>query len=354
MAAKHVLLLSDGKPGHFQLAEGIVAALARRTQSVQGLAHPSWSVTRLTVARPWWQPTRAWSMLTNSERLSPGYALSLLTGKTVTELQSIIPVQLVVSAGGDTLAANIAAKRKFQCPNVFYGSLRRYRARDVSLTLTSYAAHVQHPHQAMTLKPSAFDPDTLRAPRAVWREGAGERPVLGLLIGGESGTVHFDNTDWAALLALLGEDHSASPHWIVANSRRTPTKFSDALAELAARSNSVQFVDVRTTGPGTLLDLFNRCDAIAVTVDSSSMVSEAVWSRRPVVVLVPKVARLPALEADYRADLARQSLIATVALKGVNLGQLLPAFAQVAPLPHNPLDALASLLSERLPGLFAN
>jgi uncharacterized protein len=354
MATKKVLLLSDGKPGHFQLAEGIVAALVRRSQDVVPADRSSWSVARLAVARPWWQPTGAWSMLTNSQRMAPERALSVLSKKTVGELQSIGPFQLVVSAGGDTLAANVAAKRMFQCPNVFYGSLRRYRANDFSLALTSYVAQVQHANQAMTLKPSAFDPDTLRVARAIWREGVGERPVLGLLVGGNSGTVRFDDTDWASLLTLLGEDHPAKPQWVVANSRRTPTTFSDGLAELAARTDRVQFIDVRAAGPGTLLDLFDRCDAIAVSVDSSSMVSEAVWSRRPVVVLAPQVAQLPALEADYRADLARQSLVATVDLAGVNVDRLLAAFHQVTPLACNPLDALASLMSDRLPELFVS
>jgi uncharacterized protein len=351
MATKNVLLLSDGKPGHFQLAEGIVAALVHGSHNDAISQRPTWSVTRLGVERPWWQPTRAWSMLTNSKRMAPERALSVLSGKSVGELQAIGPFQLVVSAGGDTLAANVAAKRMFQCTNIFYGSLRRYPADAFSLVLTSYAAQVQHANQAMTLKPSAFDPDALRTARAFLQDGASDRPVLGLLVGGDSGTVRFGASDWASLLALLAQDHPARPQWVVGNSRRTPTAFSNSLADLAALSDRVQFIDVRTAGPGTLLDLLDRCDAIAVSVDSSSMVSEAVWSRRRVVVLEPKIADLPPLETDYRAYMVKQSLIGALKLEAATIDLLLAEFARVTPLADNPLEALSNLLSTRLPEL---
>ncbi len=352
MAAKRVLLLSDDKPGHFQLAEGIVAALNRPPPGAAAAQRPAWTATRLPVSRPWWQPTRAWSTLSNNRSIAPARALSVLSGTTAPELNAIGPFQLVVSAGGDTLAANVAATRMYRCSNVFYGSLRRYRVENFSLVLTSYAAQVQHANQAMTLKPSAFDPDALRAPNTSWRFGTGEPLVLGLLIGGDSGTVRFDDTDWAALLDLLGEDHLARPRWVVANSRRTPGPISDRLAQLARNSNHVEFVDVRAQGAGTLLHLLDRSDAIVVSIDSSSMVSEAVWSRRPVVVVAPKIANLPPLEQDYRADLARQSLITTRELNGVTVDGVLAAFQRVAPLGHNPLDELSRLISARLPDLF--
>jgi uncharacterized protein len=351
MSTKKVLLLSDGKPGHFQLAEGIIAALVRGSQTNATSQRLAWSITRLNVERPWWQPTRVWSMLSQSHLIPPVRALSVLSGKTAGELQALGSFQLVVSAGGDTLAANVAAKRLFQCPNVFYGSLRRYRARDFSLALTSYAAQVQHANQAMTLKPSAFDPDALRTPSATWHNGGSERPVIGVLVGGDSGTVRFGAADWASLLGLLAQDHPARPHWVIANSRRTPTALSDRLVDLAARSDRVQFVDVRTAGPGTLLDLLDRCDVIAVSVDSSSMVSEAVWSRRRVVVLAPKLADLPPLETDYRAHMARQHLIGALKLEGATIDLLLAEFARVTPLADNPLTALSNLLLARLPEL---
>jgi uncharacterized protein len=354
MAAQRVLLLSDGKPGHFQLAQGIVAAVTRGSAPTIAQQRNPWTVTQLDVARPWWQPTRAWAIATNGQHVAPSRALGLTCGKSVDELVGMGPFQLVVSAGGDTLAANVAAARLYGCPNVFYGSLRRYRASNFALVLTSYAGQVQHAHQVMTLKPSAFDPDTLRRPRSLSSLGSGEQPlIVGLLVGGDSGTVRFGGADWRELFGLLEDLHPAYVQWVVANSRRTPAAVSDRLGELAALTPRIQFVDVRTAGAGTLLDLFNRCDAIAVTLDSSSMVSEAVWSRRPVVALAPVVADLPPLEMAYRAGLAKQSLISTVQIGGLKLAGLLDQFASVTPLADNPLDALAGLLREKMPAVFA-
>ena len=327
------LLISDGKPGHYHLADGICAALARRR---------TLDVTRLAVKRPAWLPARALSSLTNAGaggRATIPWALGFAA-------RPVPACDLVVSAGGDTLAANVALAKLYGCANVFYGSLRRYRAEDFSLVLTSYADRARLPRHAMTLKPSAFDPDTV----AARLEQPGGVPIFGLLVGGDSGTVRFGEDDWSRLTGLVGDTSGGARRWVVSNSRRTPDAVSDAFARMAEQDRArVQFIDVRTAGAGTLGALFAASDRIAVTVDSSSMISEAVWARKPVVALLPQQAGLPTLEQGYRDWLAGNGWVAAVPLAEATAGTLDAAFGRVAPLAGNPLDALADLLVERLP-----
>ena len=165
-----IVLVSDGKPGHYHLAEGICAALGRRREL---------EVTQLGVVRPRWLPARALSALTNG-----GIGQQVVPRALGFDRRPVAVCDLVVSAGGDTLAANVSLARAYGCPNIFYGSLRRYRPTGFSLVLTSYESNAGRPHHAMTLKPSAFDPDTMPTRVA----GA---PVTGLLVGGDSGTVRF-------------------------------------------------------------------------------------------------------------------------------------------------------------------
>ncbi|MBX9927153.1 MAG: nucleoside-diphosphate sugar epimerase, partial [Hyphomicrobiaceae bacterium] len=106
-----VLLITDGKPGHASLSEAIVAAVERRREV---------RLTTLRVDRPAWLPPRVLSGLTNANASLTPRLLGLDLGK-------VEPPGLVVSAGGDTLAANVFAARRFGCANVFYGSLRAYR-----------------------------------------------------------------------------------------------------------------------------------------------------------------------------------------------------------------------------------
>ena len=330
------LLVSDGKPGHYHLAEGICAAIARRREL---------EITRIAVTRPGWLPARALSALTNGGRMGRRTVPGALGFK-------VCPVpacDLVVSAGGDTLAAYVALARTYGCPNIFYGSLRRYRPDDFALVLTSYQANGGRPPHAMTLKPSAFDPATMPV-RAVM---TGEPPVTGLLVGGDSGTVHYAREDWERLLGLLQGAVVARSRWIVSNSRRTPDQVSDEIARLAdGAGDLVQFIDVRRDGAGTLTALFEASDRIAVSVDSSSMISEAIWARKPVVALLPRQASLPAQEQGYRDYLVGKGWMAELALAKVSLEAVEARCAAVKPLVANPLDELAGLLAERLPVLF--
>jgi uncharacterized protein len=254
---------------------------------------------------------------------------------------------LIVSAGADTLAGNVAQRRRSGCANIFYGSLRRYDPADFNLVLTSYSANAGRPNHAMTLKPSAFDP-TVLTPRTL---AGNDHPTIGLLVGGDSGTVHFTARDWTDLTDLVAAPHPG--RWIVSNSRRTAPAASDLLAACArSHPDRVRFIDVRKGGGGNLSDLLDASDVVAVTVDSSSMISEAIWARRPVLVLTPTAYRLPTLEQGYRDYLTGERWATQIPLAGATPQALVARLAGVAPMTGNPLDALAELIKQRIPGLF--
>jgi uncharacterized protein len=331
------LLLSDGKPGHYHLAEGICAALARKREL---------AITRVEIRRPRWLPARLLSALTNAgEPLAR--SIPRLLG---VEKRPLPACDLIVSAGGDTLAANVVLSRTYRCPNIFYGSLRRYRPEDFSLVLTSYSENAHRPRHAMVLKPSAFDPVTLPDPAV----RAGSNPVIGLLIGGDSGTIRYGPQDWDNLIKLVSAtDRAADPRWIVSNSRRTPDTVSDRLAAMAAASHgALTLIDVRKPGAPTLPQLFAQSNALAVTVDSSSMVSEAIWALRPVAVLSPKLASLPPLEQSYRKYLSAKGWLTEIDLDAATPQRLIECLATIKPMAANPLETLAAELQQRLPDVF--
>jgi mitochondrial fission protein ELM1 len=337
------LLLSDGRPGHYHLAEGILAAAARRREI---------EVVRLEVRRPRWLPGRLLSWLTNGG-VAPARVLSFAYGVDAARLP---PADLVVSAGGDTLAANVAAAKLLGAANIFYGSLRRYRPEDFSLALTSYARQATRPNQLMTLKPSPADPDLLLRAAPASRPGPGRPPRLaGLLIGGSAGAIQFSRGDWEHLIAFLTSQHHAdATRWIVSNSRRTPEGISDALERLslAAGGPLEEFIDVRKTGAGTLGGLFARSEAILCTADSSSMLSEAVWLRRPALAIVPELSSLSSDERGYRAYLEANGWARELSVAELSPERFLAELGRLKPLAANPLDLLAAALAERLPALF--
>lgn len=337
-----VLFLSDGRPGHYHLSEGIIAAMAR-CRAVE--------TTRLEVGRSRLAPGRFLAALVNGGT-SPAAVLRLGYGISAKKLP---PADLVVSAGGDTLAANICAARIRGVPNVFYGSLRRFKPEDFALVFTSHARNGGRPRHVVTLKPSSFDPDEL-PPCAKVGGAAGFRAprTAGLLVGGNTATIRYTTDDWTRLIGFMKALHAAhGTRWIVSNSRRTPQDATDRLARLAAEPGGpiAEFIDVRTPGAKSLGELFAGSDAIVSTVDSSSMVSEAVWVRRPLIAVSPASSTIPPAELEYRRYLEENGWARSAAIADLSVDGVLKALAEIKPLDANPLDLLAQTLFERLPGL---
>ena len=338
MPPTQILILSDGRPGHVNLSEGIAAALEHLGPA---------ETRRLEIRRGRW-PGAVLAGLSRSP-LPPNAMLRLVYG--LDDLQ-IPAAGIVVSAGAETLAASVWLARARQVPNVFYGSLRLFDPADFALVLTSYAANAALPRHALTLKPSRLDPGHRRQRRpaeATPPSAAGQ--TVGLLIGGDAGPIAYREADWTALLELVERmARESGTRWLVANSRRTPDPVSDALSALAGRADGpiATFLDVRTAGAGTLAGLLLDCDAVICTADSSSMISECVWAQLPTVAVSPATFELTPNERDYRDWISAQGWLRTLPLPGIAPEPYQAAVAGVTPMRHNPLHALAGLLQQRL------
>lgn len=336
MPPLRILILSDGRPGHFNLSEGIAAAMARRREAL---------IERRDVRRGRWSGA-ALAALTRS-RLPAGGMLSSVYGLVDADLPAS---DVIVSAGAETLAANVWLARARRVPNVFYGSLRLFNPHDFALILTSYQRHATRPNHCVTLKPSAVDPDSLSPPPPV---KPGEIGQLAMLVGGDSGTIQFSARDWDHLAHLIETTAAAGGvSWRVANSRRTPDPVSDRLAQLAAPGGPItQFLDVRTAGPGTLLPLLAQCHAALCTADSSSMLSECIWNRKPTISLLPEQFVLPADESQYRNWLSSKGWTRAIPLDQSTPLMLNRTLKGILPLSTNPQSDLSELLAQRLPSL---
>jgi mitochondrial fission protein ELM1 len=114
-----------------------------------------------------------------------------------------------------------------------------------------------------------------------------------------------------------------------------------------------RFVDFRTAGSGTLPEILAKADVIVCTEDSSSMISEAISARLPVVGVAPKAHRFTDEERLYRDFLIRNNWCRVRPIAELTPGNFAQALSEISPLQENPLDALAAKLKERLPELLA-
>jgi mitochondrial fission protein ELM1 len=334
------LLLSDGKPGHYHLAEGVLAAVARlRPVETQ----------RVELRRRFWLPTRALYYLVNLGA-PPALVLGLGYGLGRRHLPA---ADLVVSGGGETLAANVAAARLLGAANVFCGRLRQLEPKHMRLTIAWLEKHAQLPNHVLALPPSPFEVAARREPERI---GPTDPPHLaGALIGGNSGSVRYKAGDWERLVGFLRRSHhSCGTRWLVTTSRRSGAEISEALAALAAEADGPieRFIDYRTAGPGTLGQILAAVQAVLVTADSSSMIVDAIGARLPTVGVTCDSGEMEEGEAEFRKLMARRGWYRSLAFSDLDPETFLAALAAVEPRTTSALDELAASLQERLPELF--
>lgn len=338
-----VIFLADTRPGHYHIAEGVIAALARLRPV---------DVTRIEVKRKWIVPTRWLRARINAKSFYPPRMLRMAYR---IDAETLPEADLVVSAGGETHMPNICVTRLLDVPNIFCGSLLRGLEPDnFSLIISSYERDRDSERHLVVLKPSSIDPDALGRPATVPRFGPENHPqTLGLLIGGQAGRFRYRDSEWKDLLTFVANVASAwGTRWLISTSRRTPDSVADRIAEMARDESVVaKFVDFRTAGPGTLPQIFANSDAIVCTEDSSSMISEAVSARLPVVGVSPRAARFTEDEQLYREFLMGNNWSRTIPIAELTPDSFAGALAEVEPLQENPLDALAQKLKARLPEL---
>jgi len=347
MRTLRALIISDERPGHYHLAEGVAAAISRR-RPVQ--------ITRLSVARRRWIPGRVAAALARSAA-SPSMVLRLVYGIDAAALPAS---DAVMSAGGDTLVANAATARILGATNIFCGSLRHLPPEQFSLIVSSYARHQALPRHLVMLKPNPMDPDRFREEHGGKIPDAKDRNrpprLAGMCIGGDSGLFHYQRDEWDKLLAFVRQSHAElGTRWIVSTSRRTPADVADAVAALARSAPDAveEMIDVRSTGHGTLPRLLGRVDAVLVTEDSSSMISEAVTARIPVVGVSPQHHAFNENESEYRTLLKQKGWCRYLPISALTPATFLRAMAETTPLTANHLDLLADELASHLPRLFA-
>lgn len=280
-----VWLLSDGAPGHVSQSQGLVDAIRRfRPLRVETVA--------LTVRRAWLKSLGRWLVnlfpLQGRALLSQVYEMDLPTGRP----------DLIVSSGGNTLLANAVLARRFGVPNLYSGTLKRYRH---SLFSTVYTVvPLAAPNNVVLSLP----PVPANLAQALKQ---GEVDVVALLIGGDGAGYRYTAADWRALceqINALGRAHGW--RWLITTSRRTGAAAEAILAETLDSTVIAELVLWGREPRKVVRRFLERAERVVVTEDSLTMVAEAIYSGRPVCAVSPPVAQPDGNDgAALRAYVAR-------------------------------------------------
>lgn len=270
-----VLIVSDGVPGHVSQARGLVRWLATRFSTCADehrIALRARSLARLVLP-----PLLG--------RGSGGLAAyRLFHGEPP---RPDAPVDVVVSAGGNTAFANVLLARHLRRPNVFLGSRRRLPGRcftaHLTLEPTNDASNI-----VMTVAPSPSTGMEMAARGRTFAERHGmESERLWLMAcGGDGAGKTYRATHWRTLggwMNGLAARHGV--RWLISTSRRTGRAGEEALRASIAPDHVAYAVWWSRREERILGDLMGAAERLFVTVDSMSMISECIAAAKPLILV---------------------------------------------------------------------
>ena len=276
----------DHKPGHRNLARGMVAAVAAaRAAVITEVAAPAW-------AGP----------------IGKGLQFCWPLGASLARRASTVPTgeapDLVVGSGGNALWFTAALARAVGATGVFVGSRRRLPVSAVGAFVHYDPTLAAEGTLCLPILPGPFGK---QEQSTAWRTFAGERQWpeaqrhLVALIGGDGSGYRWSPEDGRQLGQMMrGLQELTGRTWLVTTSRRTPAEFESVLrAELpaAAVGDACWFHagDQRRVVSAYL----GGAAAVFVSEDSMSMIHEGITSGQRVVTLRPVAATPPPSHQAY-------------------------------------------------------
>lgn len=331
-----ILVLRDKKPGHYHQAEGIAAAAAR--------IEPN-AIERLDV-----RPRRLAHDMLRRRLLGwflhrPELGLRLFYG---IDARRIAPFDMIVGSGRPTIAAGVLLSRLLGVPFVYSGWPDGYDPDVFGLILVDSPRKAGAPNAAFVPVPSLIDPTALPKPKALKAPADLRGAELALLIGGEAHSHHYRPEDWAKLVTfIVRTSETLGIRWHVATSRRTPPEMRGRLEALLAEGRIVEFVDFERDGPGSADRLYGA-DAVVVTEDSISMLSEALTARRPAVALAPSQVKKTS-DFEWVAVEAAAGHVAVMPIATATPERFADALVDLAPPEDDVRGRIASALRKVVP-----
>ncbi len=268
---KKALIVSDGKPGHFNQSIALckhlglayeILEVAYRKRSFKALSYP---LDRLGL-----------------------YTDALFTQRPSPSDESL---SLIVSTGSATYYANKLLARKLNLPNIAILHPNGYRLDFSHIFSPAYDHPPQRPNiTELPLNLCAADPAFFREKAMEFsRRHAQEKPAIGIIIGGPNAVSEIDPAAINQQLERIFAATEGMERWVT-TSRRTPAE-----VEKIVEQYPFDYTLINSRDPYNPIPAFiQRCDRLFVTSDSASMISEcASFGTAKVEILVNRQLKTP-------------------------------------------------------------
>ena len=310
MTAKRTIwIISEGSPGHVSQSVGMATALAEKfpVEMRQFETRPKVNGFCRHLIRLFW--------MGKTGRPLPDSILYGWFGLERAKESEPAP-DLIISSGGRSVFAARTLAVKFGVPFVFLGERKPYPAKWFHTVFTPSSLETAANDLRMDVIPTKITPEIVNQAAANWTHQP-TGPLWCLLIGGKSRSHDFKNADWEKLAAGMTElAKREGIRWLVTTSRRTGKSVEARLKNLLPPEIVADAVWWCHQPQKKLPAYLGAAEVIWVTQDSVSMVTEAVATDKPVVVIQPTHTPFPATSfmPGYLANLESLGLISRLAI----------------------------------------
>ncbi|MEO7099595.1 MAG: ELM1/GtrOC1 family putative glycosyltransferase [Luteolibacter sp.] len=305
MSAKRIIwIISEGSPGHVSQSTGLAAALAEKfpVETRQLECRPKIKGFVRHLIRLLW--------MGKTGRPLPDSWLYGPIGLERPNSDEPAP-DLIISSGGRSVFAARTLAVKHGVPFVFLGERKPYPPEWFHTVFTPSSLEIAPNDLRMDVIPTKITPEVVHQAAADWENKPTGR-LWTMLIGGKSRSHDFQNADWEKLAeGMTALAKTEGIRWLVTTSRRTGKDVESKLRDLLPPEIIADAVWWCHQPEKKFPAYLGAAEAIWVTQDSVSMVTEAVATDKPVVVIQPAHTPFPATSfmPGYLANLESLGLI---------------------------------------------
>ena len=287
---KKIVILSDGKPGHYNQSLGIM----------DQLSDDEYQLVEINFRSKWHDNIlRIFLSLFPGGKLTDKVIWSILffslTEETISKLKNIQSVALILSTGSSVAAVNLLLGQLLDAKTVTCRPPSPVGTRQFDLAILPrlYWRQPERINVCRTLGvPNRISPERLEHFRPLSQKvSSSQRSKIGLLIGGNSPLHNMSKKvaiRWIDFLIQLVK----SRKWqvLLSTSRRTPKVIEEYIADIVKDRNDdfpINLFSHQTPSSSQFKfeHILANSDLLLVTEDSFSMVCEACSSGKPVVIL---------------------------------------------------------------------
>lgn len=279
-----VWIVSEGSPGHVSQSEGLVAGLAGKIEleSVVIQTRPLLNGLARRLVR-WWMGRKGRAL--PNRFLKRWLRCQLPDGSPEPDL--------IVASGGKAVFAARSLAVSFDAPLIFIGERKPYPSEWFHTVFTPSPVERGVNDMPLEMIPTRINRALAEGAATSWPGLPGGR-LRTMVIGGSSPTHRYRMSDWDDLAAAMNAmARSEGIRWLVTTSRRTGTEVEARLRAALVPEAIAAAVWWAETPERKMLAFLGAAECAVVTQDSVTMVTEAVASGRPVLVVCPEETVFP-------------------------------------------------------------